>query len=164
MKGIPGRAAGGAGVGAIGGAIGGGVQKRRRTKSQEKKKSKESKGEKKEAHLKHASKWGLGKILGIASGLGAVGLAAGTFLPPLSRGLRHGTEMAVNPMYKQQHDMQKAMYSPAMMQLMMLRNMGGYGGMNMPPIMSPEDRQMYQQATYLKSLRSRARALQEMYE
>jgi hypothetical protein len=163
LKSTPGRAAGGAGIGAIGGAIGGGVQKRRRTKSQEKKKSKESKeskGEKKEAHLKHASKWGLGRILG----LGAIGLGAGTFLPPLSRGLRHKTEMAVNPMYKQQHDMQKAMYNPAMMQLMMLRNMGGYGGMNMPPIMSPEDRQMYQQATYLKSLRSRARALQEMYE
>ena len=180
LKSTPGRAAGGAGIGAIGGAIGGGVQKRRRTKSQEKKKSKESKGskgsegEKKEAHLKRAAlppvppaaaKWGWKKALGIASLLGGAGLVAGTVAPPLARGLGHKMELWANPMYKQQYDMQKAMYNPAMMQLMMLRNMGGYGGgMNMPPIMSPEDRQMYQHATYLKSLRSRARALQEMYE
>ena len=171
LKSTPGRAAGGAGIGAIGGAIGGGVQKRRRTKSQEKKKSKESKGsegEKKEAQLKHASKWGLGRILTTAGLLGGAGLVAGTVVPPLARGAGHGLEMWANPMYKQQYDMQKAMYNPAMMQLMMIRNLGGLGGygggMNRPPIMSPEDRQMYQHATYLKSLRSRARALQEMYE
>jgi hypothetical protein len=188
---LPLRALGGAGGGAVLGAIGGGAQKHKRLKAQGKtrkqlkeKGEKKAPREKKEAQLRlvfqrkkaslmrkvaigvppAAAKWGwkgIAALLGIP--LATAGITAAA--PPLFRAGRHELEYSLNPMYKQQYDFQKMMSSPQMMMMNMMRGQGGYGGgMAIPPIMNPEDRQMLQHATYLRGLRSRTRAMQEAFE
>jgi hypothetical protein len=175
LSGIGRRTAVGAGVGAGAGAVGGAVQKKKRTKAKEKAEGGDKK-EKKEAALrkvvlkkkaelkKQALPWG--KILGYgALGAGALGAGTGALAvgPPLLRGAQHHISMMADPMYKQEYDWKKMMYSPQMMMLNMLRSsgLGGRGGM--PPQLSPEDQQMFQHATYLQGLRAKTKALREAF-
>lgn len=193
LKGVGLGTAAGAATGAAAGMTGGGIQKRRRTKAQggEKKEKSEGKGEKKEASAKFkmpsdaafkkvASRHNMDpKMLkkafikkafgwGAALGLPALALGAGAVLPPLYRGVRHRMEMAMNPLYAQQHQWQKMMYSPQMMSMMMMRNMfpNKYGGgqFGTPPPLSPEDQAMLSHGRYLQGLRSRAKTMRELFE
>jgi hypothetical protein len=177
LKRIPTALGRGAATGAVLGAIGGGIQKHRRTKAHGK--------AKKEAQLRQvlqkraggaaanaiaataptAVKGGLGSLL---KWLIPAGIATAVAGPPLMRYSQHELNMALDPMYRQNYNTQMMMNSPQMMMMNMMRGYGGYGGYGgapaLPPIMSPEDRQMLQHATYLRGLRSRVRSTNEAFD